>query len=263
MGYSLYLSFTEWDFMSPTKEWVGFANYSQILTDEEFRQVLGHTIYFSVGTVVLSLAAGLLLAVLLNEKLRGSAIYRALIFSPWITPTVAASLVWIWIYEPRVGLANWLLSLVGLHKLDWLGSERWAMPAIILFSAWKGMGYSMVYFLAGLQSIPSEFYEAAEIDGASWFSRFRHVTLPLLSPVTFFLLVVSLIGALNVFDQIQVLTQGGPSGATRTIVYYLYQNGFEFFNMGYGSAVAIVLLLITLALTLVQFRVARRWVYYE
>ncbi len=263
MAYSLYLSFTEWDFLRPEKQWVGLENYARILTDVEFRRVLGNTLYFSVGSVALSLTGGLLLAVLLNTKLRGSAIYRALIFSPWITPTVAAAIVWIWIYEPRVGAANYLLSSIGMRKLEWLGSRHWAMPSIILFTAWKGMGYSMVFFLAGLQSVPKELYEAAEMDGAGLWTRFWRVTLPLLSPMTFFLVVVSLIDALNAFDQIQVLTQGGPSGATRTIVYYLYQNGFEDFNVGYGSAVAIVLLLITLTLTLLQFRVARRWVHYD
>lgn len=263
MAYSLYLSFTEWDFLRPEKHWVGLENYARILTDPEFRRVLGNTLYFSVGSVALSLTGGLLLAVLLNTKLRGSAIYRALIFSPWITPTVAAAIIWIWIYEPRVGAANYLLSSLGMRKLEWLGSRQWAMPSIILFTAWKGMGYSMVFFLAGLQSVPKELYEAAEMDGAGLWTRFWRVTLPLLSPMTFFLVVVSLIDALNAFDQIQVLTQGGPSGATRTIVYYLYQNGFEDFNVGYGSAVAIVLLLITLTLTLLQFRLARRWVHYD
>lgn len=263
MAYSLYLSFTEWDFLRPEKQWVGLENYTRILMDAEFRRVLGNTLYFSVGSVALSLTGGLLLAVLLNTKLRGSAIYRALIFSPWITPTVAAAIVWIWIYEPRVGVANYFLSSIGMRKLEWLGSRQWAMPSIILFTAWKGIGYSMVFFLAGLQSVPKELYEAAEMDGAGLWTRFWRVTLPLLSPMTFFLVVVSLIDALNAFDQIRVLTQGGPSGATRTIVYYLYQNGFEDFNVGYGSAVAIVLLLITLALTLLQFRMARRWVHYD
>ncbi len=263
MGYSVYLSFTEWDFLRPEKEWVGLANYTQLLTDAEFRQVLGNTLYFGVGSMMLSLSGGLVLAVMLNAKLRGSVLYRTAIFSPWITPTVAAAIIWVWIYEPEVGAANWLLSTFGLPKLGWLGSQQWAMPAVILFTAWKGMGYNMVFFLAALQSIPKELYEAAEIDGATLWPLFRHVTIPLLSPVTFFLVVVSLIDALNAFDQIQVLTQGGPSGTTRTIVYYLYQNGFEFFNVGYGSAVAIVLLLITLALTLLQFRLARRWVHYD
>ena len=263
MAYSFYLSFTEWDFMRPDKEWVGFANYQRILTHQEFRQVVWNTVYFGAGSMVLSLGLGLALALVLNQKLRGLAFYRALIFSPWITPTVAAAIVWVWIYEPRVGLANWLLGAVGLSRIDWLGSRRWAMPAVILFSVWKSMGYSMVYFLAGLQSIPEVLYEAAEIDGAGAWARFRHVTLPLLSPMTFFLVVVSLIGALNAFDQIQVMTQGGPAGATRTILYYLYQYGFQFFEIGYASAVAVVLLLITLALTLVQFRLSRSWVHYE
>jgi multiple sugar transport system permease protein len=263
MAYSVYLSFTSWDFMSPEKDWVGLNNYRRIVTQSEFRRVLWNTIYFSVGTVGLSLVAGLGLAMLLNQKLRGLTFYRALMFSPWITPTVAAAIVCVWIYEPRVGLANWLLSVFGISPVEWLGSRQWAMPAVIFFSVWKGMGYNMVYFLAGLQSIPSSLYEAAEIDGATAWTRFRHVTLPLLSPMTFFLLVVSLIGAFNAFDQIRVMTRGGPAGSTRTILYYLYQAGFEGFEMGYASAVAIVLLLMILALTLIQFRLSRAWVHYD
>jgi multiple sugar transport system permease protein len=265
--YSIYLSLTRWDFMSPVKKWVGPENYVRIATHAEFHRVLWNTVYFSLGSVLLALVFGLILALILNQKLRGISLYRAFIFSPWITPTVAASLVWLWLYNKDMGLFNDILSLLGLSKVDWIGSGQglfrlWAMPALILFTVWKTTGYNMVYFLAGLMSIPSELYEAAEIDGAGQWSKFRHVTLPMLSPMTFFIMVVSLIGAFNAFDQIRVITQGGPGDATRTIVYYLYQNAFQYFEVGYGSAVAIILLILLLVLTLIQFRMASRWVHY-
>lgn len=265
--YSIYLSLTRWDFMSPTKNWVGLENYIKIATHREFHRVLWNTVYFSIGSVILAVILGLILALILNQKLRGTSFYRALIFSPWITPTVAAALVWLWIYNRDLGILNNILSLFGVHRIDWIGSGQgafrlWAMPSIIFFTVWKTAGYNMVYFLAGLTTIPVELYEAAEIDGAGNLQKFRYVTLPMLSPMTFFIMVVSLIGAFNAFDQIRVLTQGGPGDATRTIVYYLYQNAFEFFEVGYGSAVAIILLLLLLLLTFVQFRVASRWVHY-
>lgn len=263
LAYSFFVSLTDWDFISPDKKFVGLQNYAHLIRHAEFWQVLWNTTYFSVAVVVGSMVLGLAFALLLNRKLRGTAFYRALIFTPYVTPIVAVSMVWSWIYDPRAGLANWALSLVGLPKLQWLSSSTWAMPAIIIMSIWKSAGYNMLFFLAGMQSIPPEVYEAAQMDGAKGWQRFRHVTLPLLSPTTFFLLVISFIGAFNAFDQIQVMTQGGPAGATRTIVYYLYQNAFQFFDVGYASAVAIALLLITLALTLVQFRLSKRWVHYE
>lgn len=265
--YSFYLGFTEWDFMRPEKKWVGLDNYVKIFTHREFRRVLWNTAYFSVGTVVLGLIGGLILALLLNRKLRGLSIYRALMFSPWITPTVAAAMVWLWIYNRDMGIFNAILSLFGAGRIDWIGSGQglfrmWAMPSVIIFSVWKTIGYNMVYFMAGLTTIPSELYEAAEIDGAGSWAKFRNITLPLLSPMTFFLFVVSIIGTFNAFDQFRVLTRGGPGDATRTMVYYLYQNAFEFFDVGYGSAVAIILFVLILLLTLFQFRLARRWVHY-
>ena len=267
LAYSVYLGFTEWDFMSPQKKWVGLENYAKILTHREFRRVLWNTAYFSVGTVALGLLGGLILALLLNRKLRGLPIYRAMMFSPWITPTVAAALVWLWIYNRDMGVFNAILSLFSVGRIDWIGSGQglfrmWAMPSVIIFSVWKTVGYNMVYFLAGLTTIPTELYEAAEIDGAGSWAKFRKVTWPLLSPMTFFLFVVSTIGTFNAFDQFRVLTRGGPGDATRTMVYYLYQNAFEFFDVGYGSAVAIVLFTLILLLTLLQFRASRSWVHY-
>lgn len=260
--YSAFLSFYEWDFISPEKRWVGVSNYIDLATSSEFHDVLGATFYFTLGSVVLSLVGGLILAVIVNRKLSGIGVFRSLIFSPWVTPIVAVSLIWMWIYDPQVGFANWVLQALSLPKLKWLQSRTWAMPAVIIFSSWKFVGYNMVYFLAGLQSIPQELYEAAEMDGASKWSQFRHITLPLLSPMTFFLLLISCFQAINAFDQIQVMTQGGPARATTTLVYYLYKYGFRFFEMGYASAVAVITLMIALLFTFTQFRLSRRWVYY-
>jgi multiple sugar transport system permease protein len=265
--YSVYLGFTRWDFMSPQKKWIGLDNYVKIFTHREFRRVLWNTTYFSLGTVFLGLLGGLILALLLHRKIRGVGFYRALMFSPWVTPTVAAALVWLWIYNRDMGIFNAILSQFDIRRIDWIGSGQgtwrmWAMPSIIIFTVWRTIGYNMVYFLAGLTTIPTELYEAAEIDGAGSWAKLRHVTWPLLSPMTFFLFVVSTIGTFNAFDQFRVLTRGGPGDATRTMVYYLFQNAFEFFDVGYASAVAIVLFALILFLTLMQFRGARSWVQY-
>ena len=265
--YSLYLSFTDWDFLRPVKKFVGIANYTKMFSHTEFARVLWNTTYFSVATTIFSLLSGLVLALILYQRIRGTSFYRALIFSPWVTPTVAAALVWLWIYNRDMGILNNVLSLFGVPRIDWIGSGKgtlrlWAMPSLILFTIWKTMGYNMVYFMAGLTTIPTELYEAAEIDGADTWDKLRHITLPLLSPMTFFLLVISLITTFNAFDQIRVMTRGGPGDATRTMVYYMYQNGFESFKVGYGSAVAVVLFVMLLILTILQFRLARRWVHY-
>jgi len=267
MAYSIYLSLTKWNFMSPEKKFVGLDNYVKMFAHAEFRRVLWNTTLFSGLTTILGLAGGLVLALILYQDIRGRSFYRALIFSPWVTPTVAAALVWLWIYNKDAGILNHILSLFGIHRIDWIGSGQgplrlWAMPALIIFTVWKTVGYNMVFFLAGLTTIPGELYEAAEIDGADSWAQFRNITLPLLSPMTFFLLVVSLITTFNAFDQIRVMTRGGPGDATRTMVYYLYQNSFEFFQVGYGSAVAVVLFVLVLILTIIQFRAARSWVHY-
>lgn len=262
MIYSFFLSFVKWDFISPHMKWIGIGNYRKLALRSEFHQVLGATFCYTVGMVGFSLVGGLILAIIVNRKLRGISVFRALIFSPYVTPAVAASLIWIWIYEPEIGLANSILQLLKLPKLQWLGSSTWAMPAIIIFSSWKNVGYCMIYFLAGLQNIPKTIYQAAEIDGAGRWEQFRHITLPLLSPMVFFLLIIMSLLAFNVFDEIKIMTQGGPAGATRTLVYYLYMHGFQFFNMGYASAVAIFILLIAFCFTILQFKLSGKWVHY-
>ncbi|RSK55320.1 carbohydrate ABC transporter permease [Bacillus canaveralius] len=262
MAVSLFISFTDWDYISPTFSFVGLENYSSLFTDKEFYNVLLNTLSFVVFTVVPIMAIGLGLALALNKKVAGSTVYKAILFSPWVTPMVAVSIVWSWIFQPEVGLLNFLLSALGLPKIDWLGSSTWAMPAVIIVTVWKGIGWVMIFYLEALQRVPVDLYESASIDGAPRWRRFRHITLPMISPTTFFLLIVTTIDALQAYDQIQVLTQGGPAGSTRTLLYMYYQLAFEQFNMGQATAVATLLVLMTALLSAIQFLTSKRWVHY-
>lgn len=263
LGFNVYLSFTSWNFIAPVKTWVGFDNYARLLTSARFWKVFTNTFYFALGTVTLSMLGGLVLALLLNRKVRGRAVFRTLIFSPYVTTTAAVALLWVWIFDPNYGLINWLLSWVGIAGPRWLTSTEWAMPAIILMSAWRTMGYSMVIFLAGLTAIPRDLYEAASIDGAGGWAALRYITIPLLSPTTFFLMVTSLIGALQEFDSVAVMTAGGPVDATKVFNYFIFEQAFVVFRAGYAAAVATSLFLVILVLTIVQLRLSRRWVHYQ
>jgi len=259
---SVYLSFTNWRLIGSAR-WVGLENYrSMLFEDPRFWKALYNTAYYTLISVPLGTLGSLLLALLMNQKVRGIQFYRTMYYLPVVTSGVATALLWQWIFNPRFGLLNYLLSRVGIPGPDWLVSEVWSKPAFIVMSLW-GIGGSMVIFLAGLQSIPEEFYEAAHLDGASPWQRFRHITLPLLSPTTFFVLVIGVIGSFQIFTSAFVITNGGPADSTLFYVLYLYQNAFQYFRMGYASALAWVLFVIILGLTLLQFRLASRWVYYE
>jgi multiple sugar transport system permease protein len=262
MIYSFYISLTDWDYMSPEYNMVGLENYINLLGDTEFHKVIINTLYFSIGTLIPTIIGGLFLALLLNRKLKGSNFYRIVLFSPWITPTVAVSIVWTWIFEPRVGLANYVLSIFNLPKLQWLHSSEWAMVGIIIVTVWKGLGWTMLFYISALKKVPDELYEAASIDGATYWEKFKNVTLPMISPTTFFLIIINIINSLQAYDQIQVMTQGGPAGSTRTMLYMYYQSAFERFNMGEATAVATVLIIITAGLAAIQFMFSRKWVHY-
>jgi len=254
-------SFTEWDLLrDPT--WIGLGNFKEMFSDRIFRQVMGNTLYYSLVSVPLGVAFSLLLAILVNQKLRGVKFYRAIYFLPVISSTVAVAIVWQWIYNPEFGLLNYFLEFVGIKGPNWLGSTKWAMPAVIIASTWKGLGYNMLLFLAGLQGIPEMYYESAEIDGATRMRKFFHITLPLLSPTMFFVVVMSIIGSFQVFDLVFVMTEGGPGRATSVLVHYLYQSAFEYFQMGYASAIAWVLFFIVFGLTLIQLKWSKQWVQY-
>lgn len=261
---ALALSFFSWDILTPAT-FVGLENYRRLLFDDPiFRQVLGNTTIYVLGSVPVRTALALLLAIILNQRLPASHFFRAAFYIPTITSAVAAALVWRWIYDPNFGLLNSVLYDLGVSDPpSWLSDARWAMPALIILGIWQGLGFQIVIFMAGLQGIPAHLYEAASIDGAGAWRRFRHITLPLISPTTFFVLVISVIGSYQVFDQAFILTEGGPGYATTTLVYYIYTNAFEFFQMGYAAAIAWVMFVIVFILTLVQFRMQQRWVHYE
>jgi multiple sugar transport system permease protein len=259
---SLGLSFYDWELLSPP-QFAGFKNFGALLTDQVFKDVLVNTAYYTFGLVPLNLVVSLGLAVWLNTKLRGLTWFRAAFFLPVITVTVAVSLIWRWMYEPRAGIIDTALRAIGLPGPTWLGDTHWAMAAIIIMSVWKGFGYNMVLFLAGLQGIPVSIYEAAMIDGANAWQRFWSITLPLLTPMVFLAMVLTVISSFQVFDQAYVMTNGGPANATNTIVLYIFQNGFQYFRMGYASAIAWVLFAVIFLFTLAQMRLQGRWVQYE
>lgn len=262
MAEAIFMSFTDWDYMSSTYNIVGLDNYRSIFSDSMFYDALKNTVVFTLGTLVPTIAGGLFTAVLLKEKLAGSAIYKAVIFSPWVTPTVVISIVWSWIFEPQYGLANFILQLFNLPKSQWLQSSDTAMYAVILVTIWKGFGWAMIFYLTALERVPKELYEAASVDGAGRLQKFKSITLPLISPTTFFLTIITTIDSLKAYDQIQVLTQGGPSGSTRTILYLYYQMAFENFNIGEATAIAVVLLVIVGCLSGIQFAASKKWVHY-
>ncbi|MBV7338879.1 sugar ABC transporter permease [Chloroflexi bacterium TSY] len=261
--YAFQLSLTDWNGYSPVREFVGAENYVEIFTDDRnFRNALSNTVYYTLGHVPLTMAAGLALALLVNGYVRGRSFFRTVYFLPHVTPHVAAAIVFIYILNGDWGVLNWFLAQIGLPTPNWLGDPDWAMPSVILYSVWKGMGYHMLIYLAGLQSIPNELNEAGEIDGAGRWQGFRYITWPLLTPTTFFLLTLSLISSFKVFTSVFVMTEGGPAGATSVLVYRIYQHAFQFFEMGYASAMSYVLFAIVLVLTLLQFRYGRRHVHY-
>jgi multiple sugar transport system permease protein len=263
VGAAFVLAFYDYDLLLGAS-WAGLENFREMFTtDEVFRAALFNTVYFTAVSVPLSVVLGLATAMLVNQALRGIVIFRSIFLLPYVTVTVALSLVWKWIYLPDIGLINTVLGVFGIDGPPWLTSGTWAMPALILMSVWKGFGYNMVIFLAGLQSIPDHLYDAAKVDGATAWRRFLNVTLPLLSPTTFFVVVISVISSFQVFDQALIMTNGGPGTATTTLVLYIYQKGFQSFDMGYAAAVALVLFAAIFVFTVIQFMFQRRWVTYD
>jgi multiple sugar transport system permease protein len=258
---SFAISFTEWEIVSSPK-WVGLLNYSEMFKSDIFWKVFWNTMYYVLLNVPLNIILPLLIAVLLNQKLKGIKFFRTIYFLPVVSSMVAIALVWSWLYKPEYGLLNYLLNKIfGITGPGWLEDEYWAMPAMVIMSVWKSLGYNMVIFLAGLQNIPESFYEVSEIDGASSIKKFFNITLPLLSPTTFFVLIITIIGSFQVFEQTYMLTKGGPANSTLTLSYYIYQNAFQYFRMGYSAAMSYVLFAIIFVITLVQFRYQKRWVY--
>jgi multiple sugar transport system permease protein len=258
---SLYLSFTNYNVISESR-WIGLQNYTTLFQDGLFWKALRVSAVYSVVSVPLGLMLSLFAAVLLNQKMRGITIFRSIYYLPTVISGVGVAMLWRWMFNGEYGLINAILGNFGIDGPSWITNERWALPALIIASLW-GIGGTMLIFLAGLQGIPAELYEAAEIDGAGPIRQFRSITVPLISHVTFFNLVLGIIGALQNFTDAYVITGGGPNNATLFLTVYLYRNAFLYLNMGYASAVAWVLFLIVLLLTLAVFRSSPLWVYYE
>lgn len=259
---SLGISFTDWDFMTNDFNFVGLDNYFNLFTQDSFIQALLNTLYFGIGTVVPTIALGLGFALFFRKKFKGSAIYQLLIFSPWVTPTVAVSIVWSLLYEPQFGAINKVLVFFGIPGLDWLKSSDTAMLAVIIVTVWKLVGWTMLFYIGALEKVPDSLYEAASIDGANSWQKFRYVTLPMVSPTTFFLVVVNIITSVQAYDQIKILTQGGPSGSTRTLLYLFFQQAFEQFDMGSATAIAFIILIITILLSVMNKIIGDKWVNY-
>ncbi len=260
--FAFALSFLSWDGANPIK-FVGLKNFANMLTDETFHISTMNTFYYVLGTVPLTLISSLALAIALNRKMYGRNVFRAIFFFPYVASLVAVAVVWNMLFHPSMGPVNHILQSLGVSEPPrWTASTSWAMPTVIFASIWKSAGYYMVIYLAALQGIPRTLYEAAEIDGANAWQRFRNITLPMLTPATFFVFIMLTISCFKVFDLIFVMTSGGPGRATNVLVYMIYNQAFIAFDYGYSSAIAMVLFLIVFAITVIQFRAEKKWVSY-
>jgi multiple sugar transport system permease protein len=261
IGLSLYYSLCDYSLLQPPI-FRGLSNYRQLVHDRLFWQVLKNSLLYAAMALPAGLVVSLALALLLNQKVPGQSVFRTIIFIPSLVPTIAAAALWLWLLNQKSGLINLLLGMIGIPGPGWLTSPRWVLPALALMSLWS-VGNTVIIYLAGLQDVPRELYEAAELDGANAWRKFRHVTLPMISPVIFFNLVIAIIGVLQVFDAPYLMTAGGPNHASYFFTYYLYDCGFTYLKMGYASAMAWIQLLIVLVLTGLAFLSSRWWVFYQ
>ena len=256
--FSFGLSFAKWDLLNPI-EFVGFDNYKEILTESLFGKILLNTVIFALATSIFGVIIPLILASILNRKIRGSEFFKTAYFLPFITPMIVIGIIWQWIFDPNIGLLNKVLQI----HVNWLYDPHWAMPALIIVSVWKLIGYNMIIFLSSLSGISNSMFEAAKIDGASPLETFFYVTIPLLSPTIFFVVIITAVSSFQIFDLIYLMTQGGPLDSTNVLVYAIYKNAFEYFNAGKASAIAYVLFIIILILTLIQWNLRKKLVYNE
>lgn len=251
-------SFIDWDLLN-TPKFVGFLNYKTVFSDELFYKILGNTFVYAISTSVFGVIIPLILACILNNKIRGSNFYKTAYFLPFVTPLIVIAIIWQWIFDPNIGLLNNVLRT----NIKWLYDSNYAMFAVIIVSVWKLIGYNMVIFLSGLSGINQSLFEAAKIDGANNFRIFKDITVPLLSPTIFFVVIITCISSFQVFDLIYMMTEGGPMNSTNVLVYAIYQNAFEYFKVGYASALAYVLFFIILILTTIQWKLRKKLVYNE
>jgi multiple sugar transport system permease protein len=261
LGASLVLSFTEWR-MIESPSWIGLGNYRELLRDPKFRTALANTVAITIPYVILRLSISLAFAIALNSGIRFQTFYRLLFFLPVVTMPVSIGTIWKWLYDPAFGPINSTLRRLGLPQPEWLAHRDTAIIAVVIVLLWSGIGYDMIVFLAGLQTIPRDYYQASSLDGAGSWQQFRDITLPLLTPTTFFLSVIGIIYSLQIFDLVYVMTKIDQTNRLPTVVYYIYDEGFRNFRMGYAIASAWLLLLIILAFTIIQFRLQKRWVNY-
>lgn len=252
------LSFSKWDLLNPI-QFVGLANYKEIFSEPLFYKIFWNTVVFALTTSIFGVIIPLILACILNSKIRGSEFYKTAYFLPFITPMIVIGVVWEWIFDPNIGLLNHILHL----HINWLYDTHFAMPALIIVSVWKLIGYNMVIFLSSLSGISQSLFEAAKIDGATPVQTFKNVTVPLLSPTIFFVVIITAISSFQVFDLIYLMTQGGPLDSTNVLVYAIYKNAFEYFNVGKASAIAYVLFTLILVLTIIQWNIRKKLVYNE
>jgi multiple sugar transport system permease protein len=258
------MSFTKYDVLGGSS-FTGFTNYYRLLSDERLRTVYANTFVFTIFAVFFNVSIGLALALLLNRRLPQLLrnFFRSIYFFPLLIAHTYVAVIWQFLYQRDTGVINYYLSILGVGPISWLGSSTWVMPSVIIMDVWKNTGFAMIIFLAGLQNIPKDYYEAARLDGAKAIQLFLRITFPLLTPTIFFVLVIFMIGAIQVFDTIIVLTGGGPGDASKSVVIYIYEQAFQNFDLGYASTVAMTLFVVIFAFTLLQFLFGRRWVHYE
>lgn len=260
--FALYMSLTDWPLLGEAS-FIGFDNYQSIINDDEFGQVFKNTLVFTGGLVPLNILLALGLALLLNKKLAGIGFFRTTIFVPVVTSLVVWAIVWKYMFSTDYGFVNQLIEMFGGEGKNWLFSKELAMPVVIITSVLKNVGLNMILFLAGLQLVPQNLYEAARIDGANRLSQFKNITLPIITPTIFLTTIITIIGAMKIFTQIYVMTRGGPENSTKVLVYYIWEKAFQLFDLGYASAAAFILFFIILIFTLIQWQLRKRWVYNE
>jgi multiple sugar transport system permease protein len=260
--FSVVLSLMNWNIVG-SPQWVGLANYQAMLRDRVFWASFRNTIYYTVVTVPVTIVLSLFLATLMNRQIRGVYFLRAVYFSPITVSVIAVGLLWAWMYSPNYGFINYMLQLMGLPPVQWLVRAQTALLSLMIVGIWRGLGFNIIVFLAGLKNVPQELYDAASIDGANELQQYRHVTLPMITPTLFFAVVMALIASFQVFELTYIMTQGGPSNSTTTLIYNVYLQGFTFLRMGYASAISTVFLAVVLGVTLLQLMFQEKWVHYD
>ena len=262
LASGFYLSFFKWDLAHPVKEFTGFSNYGELSTNPLFWQIVRNNLIYAVGTLIPSLGIGFFLAILLNSKIKFKAVYRGVAFYPYLLPMAAASMIWVWLYNPAYGTISNFFKLIGFRRIDWLGDKQFALLSLIIVAVWKYVGYYMILFLAGLQAIPNDYYEMATLQGANFWQRLVHITVPLSSPTIFFVGMIFIVNSFQAIDQVYIMTSGGPGNATNLIIFYIFQHVFRFVKMGMGATISSFLFVVLIGLSLLYFFLLEKHVFY-